>query len=107
LWPDKTINDDLEACVAACPDKLALKAVQAETGATTTFTYKELSTIADRVAIGLSRLGVVRNDIVACQLPNWWQFTVMYLACSRIGAVINPLMHIFLGARAIVYVEAR
>ena len=29
------------------------------------------------------------------QLPNWWQFTVLYLACSRIGAVINPLMHIF------------
>jgi cyclohexanecarboxylate-CoA ligase len=95
LWPDRTINDDLDACVAAYPDKLALKAIQAETGAATVFTYRELSAIADRVAIGLSRLGVVRNDIVACQLPNWWQFTVMYLACSRIGAVINPLMHIF------------
>jgi cyclohexanecarboxylate-CoA ligase len=29
------------------------------------------------------------------QLPNWWQFSVLYLACSRIGAVLNPLMHIF------------
>ena len=29
------------------------------------------------------------------QLPNWWQFTLIYLACSRIGAVLNPLMHIF------------
>ena len=29
------------------------------------------------------------------QLPNWWQFTLMYLACSRIGAVMNPLMPIF------------
>jgi cyclohexanecarboxylate-CoA ligase len=95
LWPDRTINDDLDACVASCPDKLALKAVQAETGVVTAFTYRELSAIADRIAIGLTRLGVVRNDIVACQLPNWWQFTVMYLACSRIGAVINPLMHIF------------
>ena len=28
-------------------------------------------------------------------MPNWWQFTVTYLACSRIGAVLNPLMHIF------------
>ncbi|MBS0466328.1 MAG: cyclohexanecarboxylate-CoA ligase, partial [Proteobacteria bacterium] len=26
---------------------------------------------------------------------NWWQFTLTYLACSRIGAVMNPLMHIF------------
>ena len=51
--------------------------------------------MADRIAVGLSRLGVGRNDVVACQLPNWWQFTLTYLACSRIGAVMNPLMHIF------------
>jgi len=95
FWHDRTINDDLDACVAACPDKLALTAVQAEGGSVTRFTYRELAAMADRVAVGLARLGVGRNDIVACQLPNWWQFTVTYLACSRIGAVMNPLMHIF------------
>ena len=95
LWHDRTINDELDACVAACPDKLALTAVQAESGTTTRFTYRELAAMADRVAVGLTKLGVGRNDIVACQLPNWWQFTVVYLACSRIGAVMNPLMHIF------------
>jgi cyclohexanecarboxylate-CoA ligase len=95
FWPDRTINDELDACVASCPDKLALKAVQAEGGIATSFTYRELSNMADRVAVGLSKLGVVKNDIVACQMPNWWQFTVVYLACSRIGAVMNPLMHIF------------
>ena len=95
FWHDRTINDDLDACLAACPDKTALTAIQAESGAVTRFTYRELSHMADRVAIGLTKLGVVKNDIVACQLPNWWQFTVTYLACSRIGAVMNPLMHIF------------
>ena len=95
FWHDRTINDDLDACVAACPDKTALTAVQAESGAVTRFTYRELSNMADRVAVGLTKLGVGKNDIVACQLPNWWQFTVTYLACSRIGAVMNPLMHIF------------
>lgn len=94
-WRDRTINDALDACVAICPDKLALTALQVETGATTRFTYRELARMADRVAVGLSRLGVGRGDIVACQLPNWWQFTLTYLACSRIGAVMNPLMHIF------------
>ncbi|CAN7407603.1 cyclohexanecarboxylate-CoA ligase [Acidovorax sp. LjRoot38] len=94
-WRDRTINDALDACVAACPDKLALTALQVETGATTRFTYRELARMADRIAVGLSRLGVGRGDIVACQLPNWWQFTLIYLACSRIGAVMNPLMHIF------------
>ena len=33
--------------------------------------------------------------MVAVQLPNWWQFTVTHLACARLGAVTNPLMHIF------------
>lgn len=95
LWHDRTINDDLDACVATCPDKLALTAVQAESGSIQRFTYRELAAMADRVAVGLTKLGVGKNDVVACQLPNWWQFTVTYLACSRIGAVMNPLMHIF------------
>ncbi|MBI3101167.1 MAG: cyclohexanecarboxylate-CoA ligase [Burkholderiales bacterium] len=95
LWHDRTINDDLDACAAACPDKLALTALRVETGEVRRFTYRELSRMADRIAVGLARLGVAKNDIVACQLPNWWQFTLAYLACSRIGAVVNPLMHIF------------
>ena len=95
LWHDRTINDDLARCLAQCPDKVAVTAVQAESGVVTRFTYRELAAMADRVAVGLSKLGVGHNDIVACQLPNWWQFTVTYLACSRIGAVMNPLMHIF------------
>jgi len=95
LWHDRTINDNLDACVAACPDKLALTALRVETGELRRFTYRELARMADRIAVGLTRLGVGGNDIVACQLPNWWQFTLTYLACSRIGAVMNPLMHIF------------
>lgn len=95
FWHDRTINDDLDACVASCPDKLALTAVSLESGAVTRFTYREMAVMADRIAVGLSRLGVGRNDVVSMQLPNWWQFTLTYLACSRIGAVLNPLMHIF------------
>jgi cyclohexanecarboxylate-CoA ligase len=94
-WRDRTINDDLDACLAASPDKLALTAVRSETGEVRRFTYRELATLADRMAVGLSRLGVGRDDVVAMQLPNGWQFSVLYLACSRIGAVLNPLMHIF------------
>ncbi|MFS8979801.1 cyclohexanecarboxylate-CoA ligase [Cupriavidus necator] len=94
-WHDRTINDELDACVAACPDKLALTALRVETGEVQRFTYREVAVLADRIAVGLARLGVGRNDVVAMQLPNWWQFTLLYLACSRIGAVLNPLMHIF------------
>ncbi len=94
-WHDRTINTYLDACVAACPDKLALTAVRTDNGEVRQFTYRQLATLADRIAVGLSRLGVGRNDVVGMQLPNWWQFTLLYLACSRIGAVLNPLMPIF------------
>jgi cyclohexanecarboxylate-CoA ligase len=94
-WHDRTINDELDACVAACPDKIALTAVRADTDEVRRFSYRELASLADRVAVGLARLGVGRNDVVAMQLPNWWHFSVLYLACSRIGAVLNPMMHIF------------
>ena len=94
-WPDRTINDELEACLAQVPDQLALTSIRVEDDAVRRFTYRELARLADRVAVGLSRLGIGRNDVVAMQLPNCWQFSVLYLACSRIGAVLNPLMHIF------------
>ncbi|MBP8270769.1 MAG: cyclohexanecarboxylate-CoA ligase [Sphaerotilus sp.] len=94
-WHDRTINDALGACLATCPDQLALTAVRSESGDVRRFTYRELARMADRIAVGLSRLGVGRDDVVAMQLPNWWQFTALYLACSRLGAVVNPLMHIF------------
>lgn len=95
LWPDRTINDALDECVARVPDKTALTAMRAEGGTVTRFSYREMARMADRIAVGLHRLGVGKNDVVACQLPNAWQFTLLYLACSRIGAVMNPLMPIF------------
>jgi cyclohexanecarboxylate-CoA ligase len=94
-WHDRTINEYLDACLAAHPDKPALTAVRLEAGEMRRFTYRQMATLADRIAVGLSRLGVDRNDVVAMQLPNWWQFSLLYLACSRIGAVLNPLMPIF------------
>jgi cyclohexanecarboxylate-CoA ligase len=94
-WPDRTINDALDDCIRACPDRVALTAVRVEAADVRRFTYRELGTMVDRVAVGLAKLGVGRDDVVSMQLPNWWQFTVLYLACSRIGAVCNPMMHIF------------
>lgn len=95
FWRDRTINDDLDACLEACPDKIALTAVRGESGEISRFTYREMAALADRIAVGLARLGIGRNDVVAMQLPNGWRFTLLYLACSRLGAVLNPLMPIF------------
>ncbi len=94
FWLDRTINDELDACLDICPDKLALTSVRLD-GASRRFTYLELGDLVCRAAAGLFRLGVGQGDVVAAQLPNGWQFTVLYLACARLGAVYNPLMPIF------------
>jgi len=94
-WKDRTINQDLDACLAECPDKLALTAVRLDGADVRRFTYREMAKLADRIAVGLSRLGVDHNDVVAMQLPNWSHFSLLYLACCRIGAVLNPMMPIF------------
>lgn len=95
LWADRTVNDELDACLAECPDKTALTALHADGMPGRRLSYRALAQLADRMAVGLHRLGVRRNDVVAMQLPNGWPFTALYLACSRIGAVLNPLMPIF------------
>ncbi|HTH60398.1 MAG TPA: cyclohexanecarboxylate-CoA ligase [Paraburkholderia sp.] len=95
FWPDRTINDALDDALAQCPDRVALTAVCAADGSRVQFTWRQVARLADRIAIGLTRLGVARGDVVSMQLPNGWPLTLLYLACSRIGAVANPLMPIF------------
>ena len=56
-WYQRTINDALDACVAQHPDKRALTTRRVETGERQQFTYREMARMADRMAVGLSRLG--------------------------------------------------
>ncbi|MBV8462929.1 MAG: AMP-binding protein, partial [Acidimicrobiales bacterium] len=52
------------------------------------------------VAGGLAARGVGRGDVVAWQLPNWWEGVVLFRACWRRGAVAAPLHH-QVGAREV------
>ncbi|WP_299364381.1 cyclohexanecarboxylate-CoA ligase [uncultured Paracoccus sp.] len=94
-WRTNTANDYFEAALAAKADELALSSITVATSARRDFTWAELDRMANRVAVGLTRLGLERDDVVSCQLPNSWQFVATYLGCARIGAVFNPLMPIF------------
>ena len=95
LWLDKTIDEFLAAAIAATPDKPALVAYRADRAAPRRFSYRELGDLTARAAAALRTLGVGPGDVVAVQLPNWWEFVVVSLAANRIGAVVNPLMPIF------------
>ncbi|GAC1354969.1 MAG: hypothetical protein NVSMB34_07650 [Variovorax sp.] len=95
FWLDRTIDDFLVESIRRAPDKPALVAYRADRADPVRISYRELG---DRVALAagaLRGLGVGHGDIVAVQVPNWWEFVVTSLACGRIGAVVNPLMPIF------------
>lgn len=95
LWPDRLLTDYLDEAVRDTPEKVAIVARNVTDGVTTRLTYADLANHVERIAVGLFRLGVKPGDVVSFQLPNWWQFVALYLACVRIGAVANPLMPIF------------
>jgi cyclohexanecarboxylate-CoA ligase len=102
-WLDKTVDQLLTEAVAKTPDKIAMVADRADREHAPRLTYRELNDLADRAASSLLRLGVGRGDVVTVQLPNWWEFVVTAFACSKIGAVMNPVMPI-LRERELVYI---
>jgi len=102
-WLDKSVDQLLTEAVAKTPDKVSIVADRADREQAVRLTYRELESRANRAATSLLRLGVGRGDIVTVQLPNWWEFVVTAFACSKIGAVMNPVMPI-LRERELVYI---
>jgi len=102
-WLDKTVDQLLIEAIARTPDKISIIADRADREQALRLTYRELGNLVDRAASSLNRLGVGPRDVVTVQLPNWWEFVVTALACSKIGAVFNPVMPI-LRERELLYV---
>ena len=95
LWPDRLVSDQLDEVAAHNPETIAVVDNNSMTGQSTRLSYDELQARSVRIACALAARGVERGDVVAVQLPNWWYYAAIYIACVRIGAVINPLMPIF------------
>ncbi|MFD1135095.1 (2,3-dihydroxybenzoyl)adenylate synthase [Paenibacillus urinalis] len=51
------------------------------------WSYRELDQKADRLAAGLMKLGIKKEDRVVLQLPNIAEFTLVIFALFRIGAL--------------------
>ncbi|HYX51469.1 MAG TPA: long-chain fatty acid--CoA ligase, partial [Ktedonobacteraceae bacterium] len=56
----------------------------------TKITYAQFSTLANRFATGLQRLGVKPGDRVAIALPNIPQYPIAFYGALRAGAVVVP-----------------
>jgi cyclohexanecarboxylate-CoA ligase len=85
--------DDLGRAVERTPERAAIVA-HGDGDRVEVITYARLRELADRCAGALIELGVGPGDVVGIQLPNVWQLPVLYLACARIGAVVNPMQPI-------------
>ncbi|EFO1553462.1 cyclohexanecarboxylate-CoA ligase [Escherichia coli] len=87
LWGDASLADYWQQTARAMPDKIA---VVDNHGAS--YNYSALDHAASCLANWMFAKGIESGDRIAFQLPGWCEFTVIYLACLKIGAVSVPLL---------------
>ncbi|HAW7284350.1 TPA: medium-chain fatty-acid--CoA ligase [Escherichia coli] len=87
LWGDASLADYWQQTARAMPDKIA---VVDNHGAS--YTYSALDHAGSCLANWMLAKGIESGDRIAFQLPGWCEFTVIYLACLKIGAVSVPLL---------------
>lgn len=86
-WGTKTLLDHFKGCIKLYPDKIAVADYQGKR-----LTYSQLDNLSSRLANSLYEMGVRTGQVVSVQLPNWSEFTVVFVALLRLGAVINPVL---------------
>ncbi len=91
-WGDATLLDYWNMAVLAQPEKTA---VVDNSGLR--FTYAALDAQAERLALWMQRAGLEPGDVVSIQLPGWAEFTLIYIACLKTGAVVNPIIAAYRG----------
>ena len=85
LWRNESLETYLDRWATARPDKTALVDGQGR------YTWAALALAVERVAHGLRAHGLEPGGVISCQLPNWNEFALVFLAASRLGAVVNPI----------------
>jgi cyclohexanecarboxylate-CoA ligase len=91
-WRDVALGDYLAEATEAVPGMLAAISVDGQTGERiASISYADMTTMADRLAGGLSRLGVGAGDAVCLMLPNRLEFGALVYALMRLGAVYSGI----------------
>jgi cyclohexanecarboxylate-CoA ligase len=85
FWRNELLEDCLDRWATQRPDKTAL------VDARSRYTWAALARAVERVAYGLRAHGVEPGSVVSCQLPNWNECALLFLAAARLGATINPI----------------
>lgn len=81
-WRDELFGDLLDHCVEQVPDKTAIVGSNSMDGISNRLSYREFATLVDRIAVGLTELGVEETTSfhVNCRTGgNFWR------SCSHAG----------------------
>lgn len=87
-YPDIPVHELLERAARQYPDNPCSIFRGAKTS------YRDMNDLSDRLAAGLSGLGIVKGDRVGLFMPNTPQFVIAFFALLKLGAVVvatNPL----------------
>ena len=94
-WGNKTVLDIFFETARKRPDAEALvdplNRPDLIGGEAKRLTYSEAAILVDRLALGLERLGIKKDDIILVQLPNIVESVIVFFAAARIGAISSPL----------------
>jgi acyl-CoA synthetase (AMP-forming)/AMP-acid ligase II len=93
LWGRTTFNTVLDkACNERWPHSDFMIASKERPA---TLTYRELHERGLRLAGALHGLGLRKGDVLAMEMPNWIEGCVTYHACTALGVVVVPIIHIY------------
>ena len=85
FWRNESLETYLDRWARERPAKTALVDGRGR------YTWEALARAVDRVAHGLRAHGVEQGSVISCQLPNWNETILIFLAALRLGAVVNPI----------------
>ena len=91
LWDTSTLADRVAEHARRHPTATAV----VDLGGARRVSYGELDDAAERVASFIADAGVAPGEVVAVQLPNWWEAAAVMLGVLRAGAVLNPMLPIY------------
>lgn len=81
----RSIGDILPASAARFGDKTALITE------TRSLTFAKANELSNRVANGLTAMGIAAGERVTLFGPNCWEWLIAYYGIMKIGAVVNPI----------------
>jgi cyclohexanecarboxylate-CoA ligase len=88
-WPGVLVDSHAMTLAREFPDAVAI------VDGDRTLTYAEFDRLVVSLACALRRLGIGHGDVVAWQLPNWYEALVIHHAAMRLGAISNPIVPIY------------